>query len=312
VVAHEIAHQWWGNQVAGARVEGAGMLSETLAMYSSMMVMERTYGREMVKKFYDFNMDMYLRGHSGGGGRDEKPLLHAGDQNHVYYNKGAVAMYVLKERIGEERVNAALRAFLGKWRNAGPPYATSLDLYRELQAVTPDSVKPVLSDLFETITFWDVSVNTATAERVGPGQYRVSIEIDAKKLRTDPVNKPQTSIGKNGDTAIVYRPRKEIEAPMDEMVEIGIYETPHGEPAQLKYLERHRIRSGRQTITVMMNEQPWRLGVDPRNWLIQRNQELKVVELTPIRVRGARADTNVWRAEYKRPKHVVKVEFEGL
>jgi ABC-2 type transport system permease protein len=312
VVAHEIAHQWWGNQVAGARVEGAGMLSETLAMYSSMMVMERTYGREMVKKFYDFNMEMYLRGHSGGGAREERPLLYVGDQNHVYYHKGAVAMYVLKERIGEERINAALRSFLGKWRNAGPPYATSLDLYRELQTVTPDSIKPLLTDLFETLTFWNVTVSAATAERVGPGQYRVSIEVDARKLRTDTANKPHASVGKNGDTNIVYRPRKETEAPMDELVEIGVYETPDGKPSELEYLQRHRIRSGKQTITVMTKKQPWRVGVDPRNWLIQRATGLNVVELVPVRARGAKADTNVWRAEYKKRKDVVRVEFEGF
>ena len=100
-----------------------------------------------MKKFYDFNMGMYLRGHAGGGGRDEMPLLRVRDQNHVYYHKGAVAMYTLKERIGEDRVNAALRSYLKKWRDAGPPYATSLDLYRELLAVTPDSVKPQRSTL---------------------------------------------------------------------------------------------------------------------------------------------------------------------
>ena len=30
VTAHEVAHQWWGHQVAPADVQGAAMLSETL------------------------------------------------------------------------------------------------------------------------------------------------------------------------------------------------------------------------------------------------------------------------------------------
>ena len=72
---------------------------------------------------------------------------------------------------------------------------------------------------------------------------------------------------------------------MDEMVEIGIYEMPHGKPAELAYLQRHRIRSGKQTITVTVKGEPWRVGVDPRNWLIQRDKHLKVVDLTWIRAR---------------------------
>jgi hypothetical protein len=66
----------------------------------------------------------------------EDPLLQVRDQPFLYYEKGGLVMYSLRQHIGEERVNEALRAFLSKWRNAGPPYATSLDLYRELQAVT--------------------------------------------------------------------------------------------------------------------------------------------------------------------------------
>jgi hypothetical protein len=288
------------------------MLSETLAMYSSMMVMEKTYGRDMVKDFYDFNMEMYLRGHSGGGGRTEMPLLRVRDQNHVYYHKGAVAMYVLKERIGEERINGALRNFLSKWRNAGPPYATALDLYQELQLVTPDSVKPLMRDLFETITFWDVRVSAATAERVAPDQYRVTMEIEAKKVSADTSGNTQTVTGEKGELTVAG-PKKEIERPMDEMVEIGVYPMPEGKPAELEYLERHRIKSGKQTITFMTKSRPWRVGVDPRGWLIQRDGEDNVIELTPMRPRsGVKSDTSAWRAEYKAPRRAVRIEMEGF
>jgi aminopeptidase N len=40
VVAHEVAHQWWGYQVVPAPVAGAGLLSEVLAQYSALMVTE--------------------------------------------------------------------------------------------------------------------------------------------------------------------------------------------------------------------------------------------------------------------------------
>jgi ABC-2 type transport system permease protein len=46
VGAHEFAHQWWAHQVIGAEHAGRPMLSETLAQYSALMVMEKMYGRE--------------------------------------------------------------------------------------------------------------------------------------------------------------------------------------------------------------------------------------------------------------------------
>ena len=41
VTAHEIAHQWWAHQVIGGNVQGATVLSETLAQYSALMVMKQ-------------------------------------------------------------------------------------------------------------------------------------------------------------------------------------------------------------------------------------------------------------------------------
>jgi ABC-2 type transport system permease protein len=74
VVAHEMAHQWWALQVIGANMEGATLLSETLAQYSALMVMENEYGRDMMRKFLSYEMDNYLR--SRGAERvKERPVL---------------------------------------------------------------------------------------------------------------------------------------------------------------------------------------------------------------------------------------------
>ena len=267
VTAHEVAHAWWAHQVIGADAQGATMLSETLAQYGAMMVMEKTYGREQVKKFYDFEMDGYLRARGVFRG-SEVPLLTMWDQSYLYYNKGAVAMYTLKEQIGEERVNAALRAFLNKYRDAGPPYATSRDLYKELQAVTPDSMQSLLVDLFETITLWDMRVKAARAEQIGDSAYRVPMDVVGKKVRAD-------SMG------------VETEVPMSDMVEIAVF-AGNGRP----YFERHRIRSGEQRITLTVSRKPESVGVDPYHNLIQRVKEGKVGGLDE-------QGTSPWTAEYR-------------
>ena len=257
--AHEVAHQWWGGQLRGAPVRGHGLLSESLANYSAMMVTEKAYGPQVARRVYDFQMQRYLRGRARSG--REVPLLAVEDQPYIAYRKGAVALYTLREQIGEARVNTALRRFLEKHRDAGPPFPTSLDLYAELRAVTPASHQPLLRDLFEHVTLWEVKTERARAERTATGAYQVTIDVVGRKARADGAG-------------------KETEVPMDDIVEIGVF-APGGEAglgAPL-YLQRHRVRSGRQTIRVTVPREPARAGVDPYGKLIDRQRQDNVADV---------------------------------
>jgi hypothetical protein len=131
-----------------------------------MMVLEKEYGAGMAREFYDYAMDQYLVGRSVYTSRDVALLDVAGNPS-VHYFKGAVAMYTLRERLGEAAVNGALRRFRERYAGPAAPPPTSRALYAELGASTPDSLKPLLSDLFEHITLWDVSTDSA---RAGPAE----------------------------------------------------------------------------------------------------------------------------------------------
>jgi ABC-2 type transport system permease protein len=259
VTAHETAHQWWGGQVMGANVRGSALLSESLAQYNSMMVMETVLGPEQVRRFYDYEMDLYLRGRRIFSNR-EVPLLEVDGQAYLHYHKGAVAMYTLREHIGAGRVNTALRRFLEKHRPGVPPFPTSRDLYAELRAVTPDSVQPLLHDLFAEITLWDVRTQSARVQPAGTGAFRVTLDVTASKVRAD-------SIG------------NETEVPMNDLVEIGVFAADGPAGGAPLYLRRHRVRGGRQTITVTVPRRPARAGIDPLNKLIQRDNGDNVVDV---------------------------------
>src|SRR6202161_3618360 len=144
VVAHEMAHQWWDGQVIGANMEGATLLSETLAQYSALMVMEKEYGHDIMHKLLKYEMDRYLRAR-GRDGVKERPLLTVeANQGYVHYRKGSVAMYYLKEMIGEDAVNRALRNLLRQHAYAAPPYPASLVLFDALRAETPPQFQYLL------------------------------------------------------------------------------------------------------------------------------------------------------------------------
>lgn len=272
VVAHETAHQWWGGQVIPAQAAGAALVSETLAQYSSMMVLETSYGPEMAREFYDYNMNEYFRGRSIFTNR-ESPLLDVVNQGYLYYFKGGVAMYTLRERLGADAVNSALRRFREKFAGTDAPPATSRALYGELQAVTPDSLRPLLSDLFEHITLWNVSADSVRAEPAGAGAYRVTLFVDASKVRADSVGN-QTPIE------------------MDDLVEVGVFAGPPRDrsPGEQLYLKQHRIRAGKQTIVLAVPNLPTRAGIDPFRKFIERERDDNFAEVgsTPNESGGGR------------------------
>jgi aminopeptidase N len=257
--AHEVAHQWWSGRAPGAHVPGHGLLSESLANYCAMVLTEKTYGLEAARKVYRFQMERYLSGRASQS--HEVPALDVEDQPYIAYRKGAIAMFTLRDYIGEDAVNGALRRFQEKYRNAGPPYPTSRDLYAELRAVTPDSLHTLLSDLFETVTLWQVKMERAVYERTPSGEYVVTIEATAKKGRAD-------SLGA----------LKEV--PMNDLVEIGVFAPGKGdELGEPLYLKRHRIKSGKQSFQITVSREPERGGIDPYRKLIDREPNDNVFKL---------------------------------
>lgn len=252
--AHETAHQWWGGQIRPAYAKGRTFVSESLANYSAIMVTEKTLGRAEARRVYDYQMERYLTGR-GEYGRDV-PLLQVNDMQYVSYGKGAVALYTLRERIGEQAVNGALRRFLEKYRRGGAPYATSLDLYAELRAATPPELRYLLVDLFETITLWELKTESATSRRLADGRYEVTLTVDAQKLRADEFG-------------------RETPTPLDETIEVGALDASN----QPISVTTQRVHSGRQTLKFIVAKQPARAGIDPDGKLIERDRQDNVIKV---------------------------------
>jgi hypothetical protein len=171
-------------------------------------------------------------------------------------------MYTMRDQIGEEAVSTALRRYVEKFGRRGPPYPTSLDLVAELRAVTPDSLQSLVTDLFETVTLWELKADGASVERLPDGKYGVTLDVRARKVRAD-------SVG------------REVEIPMNDLVEIGVFgEGKDGALGPPLYLERQRIHSGQQTIRVIVDREPKRAGIDPYDKIIDRERGDNMRSLT--------------------------------
>lgn len=155
ITAHEVAHQWWGLQLEAANVQGQNMILETLAQYSAVMVLKEKYPDEKVQQFLKFQFDEYTEANLKSS-KKELPLALVENEEHIYYNKGAIAMYELHKRIGEKKVNIALQRFLNDWDTFNNPkklnrYATTLELIQYFREVTPASEQKLITDLFERV-----------------------------------------------------------------------------------------------------------------------------------------------------------------
>ncbi|TFG89408.1 MAG: hypothetical protein E4H17_00755, partial [Gemmatimonadales bacterium] len=255
VTAHELAHQWWAHQVIGGNGQGSTMFSEGLAEYSALTVMEKRYGREAAQKFLRRELDGYLRGR-GNERKKEVPLLYVENQPYIHYQKGSLVFYALRDYIGEEQMNRALRAFIGKWALQGPPYPTGRDLLAEFERVTPDSLKYVLTDLFEEITFYENKTDSARATKRPDGRWDVHLVFNSRKLKGDSL----------GNTR---------EVPMADYVDVGIFgERVAGQKLGAPLLvEKVRITQPVTTLDLVVDAEPKRAGIDPYNKLIDRTPE---------------------------------------
>ncbi len=264
VTAHEIAHQWWGHQLVPGDQQGSTMLVETFAQYSALLVMDRLYGKDQIRRFLKYELDRYLRAR-GGEVVEELPLARVENQPYVHYAKGSLAMYWLKDVVGEQVVNGALAEMLRRHAFKAAPYPNTLDFLTILRERAGPAHDALITDLFERITTLDLKATGARATRRADGRYDVSIDIEARKLYAD---------GQG----------RETEAELDEPVDIGAFAVEPGKEGfdadSILAFERRSLKSGRQTVNLVTATAPAWVGVDPYNKRIDRNSGDNLVQVT--------------------------------
>jgi len=256
VTAHEVAHQWWAHQVIGADVQGGSMIVESMAQYSALMVMEKEYGREHMRRFLKYELDQYLS-NRGGELVEEVPLMRVEDQPYIHYNKGSLIFYRLREEIGEDNLNRALANFIRDKAFQQPPYTTTREMLDYIRAQTPPQKQGLIDDLFARIVLYDTKVTAATSKRRADGKFDVHLEFAALKTQSDGFG-------------------KETPLALDDWMEVGVFARKAGAGEQTErplYLRPQHITQDKGTIDVVVDAEPFEVGLDPYNRLIDRNPD---------------------------------------
>jgi len=285
--AHELAHQWWGHQVLPADVLGAKMITESMAEYVSLKVLEHEYGKTKLRQFLAKARDIYLRDRANDAGGEQPLMYNVGlRKSYIPYQKGALVFYALSDFIGEENLNHALNAYVEKVRLQNPPYTTSIEMVDYLNKATPDSLKYLITDLFETVTFYDNKMIAAQTTRLENGKYQVEIEFIASKFRMDEKGMKiyEDERGDSLSEKLEEAKASILSVPLKDYLEVGIFgkNDMGGNEENELYLIKHKITQIHNKITLVVDKQPMIAGVDPDNKLIDTNARDNRMKITVV------------------------------
>jgi hypothetical protein len=130
-LAHEIAHQWWGQGVSFATYRDQ-WLSEGLAQFAAMSYIREKYGRgAFLAATGKFAKWVERKTHMGPVSMGARLSSYDYDAYQaIVYNKAALALFLLEDILGRETMRRGLRSFLEAYRGRA---ARTQDFIRSME-----------------------------------------------------------------------------------------------------------------------------------------------------------------------------------
>jgi hypothetical protein len=249
ITAHEVAHQWWANKLAPLSVPGRPFLTESLAKYTEHMVTEKRFGKLYLGKYLQTDNGLYF-GMRNGGGTPELPLYQTTDQDFVYYQKGGLALYAVKEELGEEQMSRALQRLINAHAFPNKKAAAS-DLINELYATATPVQVNYIDDFLKKVIVYDNKLQVISCEPLPNGRFEIKLQVNI-------IKKDQ-----NG----------QIITPSD-AVTLAVFNEPAdawNNQTQPAYLQRHHFSKAVTQLTIVVDKKPAAVAIDPYGYLLDED-----------------------------------------
>ncbi|PSL35046.1 ABC transporter permease/M1 family aminopeptidase [Chitinophaga ginsengisoli] len=250
IIAHEVAHQWWANKLSPVFQPGAALLTETLAQYTEAMLIEHAFGKMFMRDYLGADNRLYFS--LSNTDEQELPLARTSRQPFVHYQKGSLAMYGVKEIVGEERMNKALHRLMDKHAYPGVK-ASADDLVNELCQDASESEIRLIKDWLEQVIVYALKVEVLSCKRQPNGQYKLLLNVHINK--TD----------RNNNRSLFP----------DENIDIAVFDVPSGEldgHSTPIYSEKHHFSGAMTHLNITVSKPPKTVAVDPYCYLPDANQ----------------------------------------
>ncbi|MGQ7947645.1 M1 family metallopeptidase [Flavobacterium sp. WC2509] len=174
VNAHELAHQWFGDLVT-AQSGKDHWLQEGFATYYALLAERSIYGDDyFYSKLYESSLQLKQASKT-----DTIPVLNAKASSLSFYQKGAWALHVLREGIGEETFRKAVKNYLLKY-----PFqnVTTQNFFDEIKKVSDYDLVNFSKVWLETAGF-----NNNIANQLLIKNNAMKVQLEVAELRSKPL-----------------------------------------------------------------------------------------------------------------------------
>ncbi|WP_342088335.1 ABC transporter permease/M1 family aminopeptidase [Dyadobacter sp. OTU695] len=257
--AHETAHQWWAGRLAAPAGPGYALLTESLAKYTEAMVTEKRFGKMYLRPYHLMDTQLYFSYRSAMGEK-EIPLWKTAEQPFVHYQKGGLALFRLKEVLGEAHLARALGELV---RHHGYPLQkpNTSDLIETLKRGANATQMRLIDELFKKVIVFDNDIKILSNKSLPNNQQLLTLEINIRKM-------DETS-------------GKPVPLKPDDDIDIAVFNREIAAEATAGpiYLQRHHFSKSRSVISVVVPCGPVTVMLDPLSCMLDMSDHNNVVVL---------------------------------
>ena len=201
-LAHEIAHQWWGQGVSYSTYRDQ-WLSEGLAQFAAASYLRKTYGERdfasILKLFSKWTAKKSGRGPISMGSRLSFYDFDA--YQAIVYDKAALALFMLEDILGEDLFLSGLRSFFAAHAYSA---ASTRDFVEAMEKASGRDLTEFFRGWFESYELPEV--RTEWSQEEGPEGVRLKVKVTQVKGRFEfPLWVEWTSGGRTGREMLVVR-----------------------------------------------------------------------------------------------------------
>ena len=176
-IAHEIAHQWWGQAVTWKTYHDH-WLSEGLAQFGAVQYLRQKHGDEVLetifRKFSRWTEKKSKWGPIILGGRLtlQDPLAYQA----IIYNKTTLALNMLMDLLGEESFYQVLKEFFRRHKYSA---ASTQDFIQTIEEISGKNLDVFFQGWFGSYSLPEVNVSHSVKK--ANGGYTLSLKIDQRE-----------------------------------------------------------------------------------------------------------------------------------
>ncbi|MEP6930590.1 MAG: M1 family metallopeptidase [Flavobacterium sp.] len=174
VDAHELAHHWFGDLIT-AENSTHHWLQEGFATYYALLAEKDIFGDDyFYSRLYETAQQIKFASRT-----DSIPVLNAKASSLTFYEKGAWALFVLHESVGDKAFRKAIKSYLKKYAYQN---VNTQNFFDEIKKVSNFDL-----DKFQKTWLESAAFDTATANALLSKNKTIQVRLEVDKLKKTPL-----------------------------------------------------------------------------------------------------------------------------